>query len=90
LCQYRNHNRAAFLAYGVRVLAQEDEFSLEAQMRMLVGMILGCAITLGGLYVADRTMPSATTQPMVNWDVVAKNIDAVVALAKDGWKKIAG
>jgi hypothetical protein len=27
---------------------------------------------------------------MVNWDVVAKSIDGVVALARDGWKKIAG
>jgi hypothetical protein len=29
-------------------------------------------------------------RPMVNWDVVAKTVDNVVALAKDGWKKIAG
>jgi hypothetical protein len=29
-------------------------------------------------------------RPMVNWDVVAKSIDGVVALARDGWKKIAG
>jgi len=27
---------------------------------------------------------------MVNWDVVAQNIDGVVALARDSWKKIAG
>jgi len=27
---------------------------------------------------------------MVNWDVVAKNIDDITAAARDGWKKIAG
>ena len=40
---------------------------------------------------SDRDMGSGPgARPMVNWDVVAKNIDGVVALARDGWKKIAG
>jgi len=25
---------------------------------------------------------------MVNWDVVAKNVDGLIDLAKDGWRKI--
>jgi hypothetical protein len=40
-------------------------------------------------YVADA-LSSAGTKPMVNWDVVAKNLDAVIALAREGWKRIAG
>jgi hypothetical protein len=58
-------------------------------MRLFFGLILGCALTFGGLYVAD-SVAGPTARPMVNWDVVAKNIDVVVAMAKDGWKKIAG
>jgi hypothetical protein len=27
---------------------------------------------------------------MVNWDVVATNVDELIDLAKNGWKKIAG
>jgi len=27
---------------------------------------------------------------MVNWDVVAKNLDSVTTLARAGWKRIAG
>src|SRR5215471_16787133 len=44
----------------------------------------------GGTYVAD-TMATAGAKPvMVNWDVVAKNLDSVTTLARAGWKKIAG
>lgn len=59
-------------------------------MRVLLGLILGCAITVGGLYIADTFSSGPGARPMVNWDVVVKNIDGVVALARDGWKKIAG
>jgi hypothetical protein len=58
-------------------------------MRLFLGLILGCALTFGGLYVADN-VAGPTAKPMVNWDVVAKNVDVVVTMAKDGWKKIAG
>jgi len=59
-------------------------------MRMFFGMILGCALTVGGAYVADSMATGPEARPMVNWDVVAKNVDSVVALARDGWKKITG
>jgi hypothetical protein len=59
-------------------------------MRMLVGIIVGCALTIGGAYVVDHTNPPAGAAPLVNWDVVAKNIDDVTALAREGWKKITG
>jgi hypothetical protein len=59
-------------------------------MRLIIGTILGCALTVGGAYIAD-TVSVATAQPvMVNWDVVAKNLDSVTTLARASWKKIAG
>ena len=58
-------------------------------MRVFFGLILGCALTIGGAYLVDN-MSGPGARPMINWDVVAKNIDGVVALARDGWKKIAG
>jgi hypothetical protein len=60
-------------------------------MRMFVGLIVGCALTVGGVFVADSFnagRPGA--RPMVNWDVVAENVQVLVGLAKDGWKKISG
>jgi hypothetical protein len=56
-------------------------------MRLLLGIILGCALTIGGAYVADMT---AGPQPMVNWDVVGKHVNTLTGLARDGWKKITG
>ena len=59
-------------------------------MRLIIGIILGCALTVGGAYIAD-TVAAATAQPvMVNWDVVAKNLDSLTTLARASWKKIAG
>jgi len=57
---------------------------------LFFGLILGCALTFGGLYVADSMNTGPNARPMVNWDVVAKNVDVVMTMAKDGWKKIAG
>jgi hypothetical protein len=57
-------------------------------MRFIFGLIVGCVLTVGGVYVTDA-MSSAGAK-MVNWDVVAKNLDSVTALAKEGWRKIAG
>ena len=59
-------------------------------MRFFLGLILGVALTIGGAYVVDNMNSGPGARPMVNWDVVAKHIDGVVALARDGWKKIAG
>jgi len=56
-------------------------------MRLFLGIILGGALTIGGAYVADKT---AGAQPMVNWDVVSKNVNTLTGLARDGWKKITG
>lgn len=59
-------------------------------MRLFLGLILGCALTIGGAYIFDGMASGPGVRPMVNWDVVAKNVDGLVALARDGWKKIAG
>jgi hypothetical protein len=61
-------------------------------MRLIFGIVLGCALTIGGAYVADSMAAPASTgaKPMVNWDVVGKNFEAITTLAKEGWKKIAG
>ena len=56
-------------------------------MRLILGIIIGCAITVGVAYVTDATSAGGK---MVNWDVVAKNVDSVTTRAREGWKKIAG
>jgi hypothetical protein len=58
-------------------------------MRLLLGMIVGAGLTVGVAYMAD-TSAAANAKPMVNWDVVAKNVDNVATLARAGWKRITG
>jgi hypothetical protein len=58
-------------------------------MRLILGIIIGFALTVGGVYVADKTAGPGT-QPMVNWEVVEKNVSSLAALARDGWRKITG
>ena len=52
-------------------------------MRLLLGIILGAALTVGGAYVTDA-VSGAEAKPMVNWDVVAKNVDHVTTLGARG------
>jgi hypothetical protein len=59
-------------------------------MRLFFGIIIGIALTVGGAYIADTMSPPADGSKMVNWDVVAKNVDRVTTLAREGWKKITG
>src|SRR6266478_2110693 len=53
-------------------------------MRLIVGIIIGCALTVGGAYVADTVSTAGAKPVMVNWDVVAKNLDSVTTLAREG------
>ena len=39
-------------------------------MRFILGIIVGCAITVGGAYVADAILPSAVAKPMVKSTIV--------------------
>jgi hypothetical protein len=59
-------------------------------MRLIFGIILGSALTIGGAYIADSMDRSAVARPMVNWDVVTQNMDGLTELVRSGWKKIAG
>ena len=60
-------------------------------MRLLFGIILGVALTVGSAYLADQSNGRATeARPMVNWDVVAKNVDQLTTMARDGWRRIVG
>jgi hypothetical protein len=59
-------------------------------MRLLLGIIIGCLLTVGGAYVVDTMSPPSPGARMVNWDVVGKNLDGLTNLAREGWKKIAG
>jgi len=63
-------------------------------MRLLLGMILGSALTIGGAYVSDSATKAAGAnidpRPMVNWDVVGQNVDSVTVLIKQGWNKLTG
>jgi hypothetical protein len=59
-------------------------------MRLLFGIVLGCAFTVGGAYVADQMSTGSGARTMVNWDVVAKNVDGIATMARDGWRRIAG
>jgi hypothetical protein len=59
-------------------------------MRLILGIIIGCALTVGGAYVVDSMSSPAAGDKMVNWEAVKKNIDTATTLAREGWKKIAG
>ena len=57
-------------------------------MRFILGIIVGCAITVGVAYVTDAT--TSAEAKMVNWEVVSKHFATLTALAREGWKKITG
>jgi hypothetical protein len=59
-------------------------------MRLLFGIILGFALTVGGVYVADQMSTRANARTMVNWDVVAKNVDEITTMARDSLRRISG
>jgi hypothetical protein len=60
-------------------------------MRLILGMVLGCALTIGAAYVVDhRSSGPAMVRPMVNWEVVAQNWDRLAARARTEWERLAG
>lgn len=59
-------------------------------MRVLLGIVIGCILTIGGVYAVDQFSDRASARPMVNWDVVAKNVDGLTMIARDGWRRIGG
>ena len=59
-------------------------------MRLLFGMILGAALTVGGAYISDTAKSGPDARPMVNWKVVGENVDALTVMIKQGWAKLTG
>jgi len=61
-------------------------------MRVLLGMILGCALTVAVAYLHDRGTFSneITTSPVVNWDTVSQNLDTLGARARAEWNRLTG
>ena len=59
-------------------------------MRLLFGMILGAALTVGGAYISDAAKTGPEARPMVNWDVVGKNVETLTVMIKQGWAKLTG
>ncbi len=65
-------------------------------MRTFVGMILGCLLTVGVVYVHDSmatsTVASGTTatasRAIVNWDVAASEWGQVKENARTAWLKL--
>ena len=61
-------------------------------MRLIFGMILGAALTIGGAYVSDTATRGngAEQKQMVNWDVVGRNVDTLTTMVKQGWARLTG
>ena len=57
-------------------------------MRFIFGIVVGAALTIGGAYVLDTSKAGVEATPMVNWEVVGKNVDALTAMVKRSWAKL--
>lgn len=68
----------------------------ESHMRVFLGMILGCLLTIGIVYVHDvrasSTVASSTTgvetRQIVNWDVAQANWNRITDGARQAWTKL--
>jgi hypothetical protein len=64
-------------------------------MRLIFGIILGVALTIGGAFILDTMRPAAgpdgvEVKPMVNWDVVGTKFKSASAAVQDGWTRLTG
>jgi hypothetical protein len=64
-------------------------------MRLLLGMVLGAALTIGLAYMHDSAAtPSASSpgpsevRPMVNWDVVSNVTHRLSSAARAQWERL--
>jgi len=65
-------------------------------MRMIVGMILGCLLTIGTVYVRDSTATSTvangtdaqTSETIVNWDVAEREWEDAKENVHTAWLKL--
>ena len=65
-------------------------------MRVIFGIILGIALTLGAAFFHDNNLPSRTTaptlteRPIVNWDVLGAVVDEKTAVLRRVWNDLTG
>jgi hypothetical protein len=66
-------------------------------MRLLFGIIIGAALTVGGAYLYDQHNANATAnstasvqRPLVNWDTVGTKWDRLTDRARHEWARLAG
>ena len=63
-------------------------------MRFILGIIVGIALTIGTVYVADALRPTGADEvaahPMVNWDVVQHNLHGIASQIQEGWAHLIG
>jgi hypothetical protein len=65
-------------------------------MRLLFGMVLGAALTIGLAYAHDQmyaplpasSPPASEPRPMVNWDVVSGVAHRLSAAARAQWERL--
>lgn len=64
-------------------------------MRVIFGIILGVALTVGSAYLLDSrhallSENSNAQRPMVNWDVVGTKWNHLTEKARAEWARLAG
>ena len=65
-------------------------------MRLILGIILGVALTLGAAFFHDNnlparaTAPALTDRPIVNWDVLGAVVDEKTAVLRRVWNDLTG
>ena len=66
-------------------------------MRLLLGIILGGALTVGGAYLYDSHLaltagnaPADVQRPLVNWDVVGTKWRHLNERARAEWTRLSG
>jgi hypothetical protein len=66
-------------------------------MRLLIGLVLGAALTIGAAYIYDsrnavaaENGTAALQRPLVNWDVVSSKWRALSDRARDAWNHHVG
>jgi hypothetical protein len=67
----------------------------ESPLRLFFGIIIGIALTIGTVSLADALRPTGGTdeisaRPMVNWDVVQHNLQNVSTKVQEGWTRLTG
>ncbi len=58
-------------------------------MRLLVGMVFGCLLTVGGAYMHD-TGSGMASERLVNWDVADRTFVGARETMQHGWDRLTG